>query len=162
MKCTQVEHHRFRFQIATFSATAKLIHAKYGSISHPAGAERRQNAITVARIAHHNRTMSISAAPGLRKPKNRTDHAALRRSWIPNKASGRTAARSPVLRHTCQALMPISRYRKDQTGPNTQLGGVHEGLWRFAYQPGTFGLVNIAPTAAAAKHTPTHKTRAAL
>ena len=81
---------------------------------------------------------------------------------MPNRASGTAAERDPAFRHTCHALMPIKRYSKDQTGPNTQLGGVHEGLSRFAYQPGTFGLVNSAPTAAAAKHNPTHNTRTAL
>lgn len=88
MRSTQVEHHRFRFQIVRLSATAKLTHARYGSISHPADAERCEKTIIVVRIALYNRTISISAAPGLRNPENSTDHAALRRSWMPNRAIG--------------------------------------------------------------------------
>jgi len=80
MRSTRIEHHRFRFQIARLNAAAKLTHVKYGSISHPAGTDRRRNAIIVARMANQRKTMSTKAAPGLRRPKNNPDQAALRAS----------------------------------------------------------------------------------
>jgi hypothetical protein len=45
--------------------------------------------------------------------------------------------------------MPIRMYSKVQTGPNTQLGGLKEGLFKVLYQESTDSAVNkppIAPT----------------
>jgi hypothetical protein len=46
------------------------------------------------------------------------------------------------------------RYKADQTGPNTQLGGVQEGFAKSAYQDEIEGFVKIDPISAALKHTP--------
>jgi hypothetical protein len=46
------------------------------------------------------------------------------------------------------------RYNADQTGPNTQFGGVQEGLTKPAYQVGIEGVVKSDPTKPAPKHMP--------
>lgn len=52
---------------------------------------------------------------------------------------------------TYQAEMAIDAYRKVQTGPNNQPGGVQEGLFSKGYQSWTESSVNIEPRASLMK-----------
>ena len=72
---------------------------------------------------------------------------------------GMDAPARPLGRHTNHAANAIIKYKADQTGPNTPLGGVHEGLIKPAYQLGSEGVVKIEPTNAAPKHIPIHTPR---
>jgi len=47
--------------------------------------------------------------------------------------------------------MPISMYRVVQTGPNIQLGGLNDGLFKVAYHSGIDLAVNIPAIAPRAK-----------
>ncbi len=58
----------------------------------------------------------------------------------------------PARHQTSHADTAIIRKRSDQTGPKTQLGGVHEGLRMFGYQSLTESAVKAAPIAAVPKH----------
>jgi hypothetical protein len=72
---------------------------------------------------------------------------------------GIDATARPRLRHTSHAARAIMRYKADQTGPNNQLGGVHGGFAKPAYQVGIEGLVKIEPINAAPKQIPTQTPR---
>ncbi len=54
---------RFSHQIAPLSTAAKLTHARYGSISHPASGRTRQKATSVIANTAHNAKISASARP---------------------------------------------------------------------------------------------------
>lgn len=51
--------------------------------------------------------------------------------------------------HIKNSEIPINRYKKLQTGPNSQLGGLKKGLLRLACHVGMFGVVKKDPTPAA-------------
>lgn len=50
-----------------------------------------------------------------------------------------------LLFHTIYKDMPIKRYNKVQTGPNTQLGGLKKGLFKVKYQVETEETVKTDP-----------------
>src|SRR5690242_15498001 len=107
----------------------------------------------VARIANHSSPMSIKARPGLRKPKNRADHAALKNNCRANRSNGSLAPCNPCFRQTSQAARAMLMYSAVQTGPNTQLGGFQEGFVNVAYQSPTDRFVKAAPNPAVPRHT---------
>lgn len=68
-----------------------------------------QNETIVAIIAAHKGMMSTSPAKGLRRPKNRGDHAALSRSWKAKIPSALPPPLNPRFRQTSQAENAIIR-----------------------------------------------------
>jgi len=57
--------------------------------------------------------------------------------------------------HTKNSAKPIKMYNSVQTGPNSQSGGVNQGLFNAAYHVEIAGMVTTAPTPPASKGTPT-------
>jgi len=108
----------------------------------------------VVKINIHKIIMIITPPPFDFRPKKIIDHKELKTSWIQNsvKANTTPGVTSPFCQ-TITADIAISRYRMVQTGPNSQLGGVKEGLLRFAYQSGTASRVKSEPIKAAEKVT---------
>jgi len=51
---------------------------------------------------------------------------------------------------TMNSDIPIIRYSTVHTGPNSQLGGLNDGLFNAAYQVGMESIVNIVPISPAA------------
>ena len=47
--------------------------------------------------------------------------------------------------------MPINKYKIDQTGPKSQLGGENEGLFKYTYHDLIAGTVKKEPNAATRK-----------
>lgn len=95
--------------------------------------------------------MLTRPSSGLWAAKNIHDQDAFNASWAKKRPSAHrrsvdTGGRRKI-RHTANA---ISRYSVVQTGPNTQLGGLNDGLTRPAYQGARFGYVVIWPMTDAA------------
>jgi hypothetical protein len=99
----------------------------YGSISMPASGRCRQKTTIVATISAHSTRISANARPGDCRPKKMADHAALNSRCTTNSVSAAFAA-PRYLSHTSHAATPMSTYSSVQTGPNTQLGGFHDGF----------------------------------
>ncbi len=57
-------------------------------------------------------------------------------------------------RHTKNNAKPIKMYKVVQTGPNTQLGGVNQGLFNVVYHVEIAGVVTSPPIPPTSKGTP--------
>src|SRR5918998_2873566 len=104
--------------------------------------------------------ISARAIPGAWSPKNKIDHKTLSTSWPPNNARGRVTNDSLWRRHTNHPAIAIPRYSTDHTGPNSQFGGVKEGLTKLPYHSGIEGVVKVDPTSAAPKQAATNASNA--
>lgn len=103
----------------------------------------------VAKIANHKRIISANASPGFRRPKKRKDQRILSPNCTKNSCF------TTFFRHTIASEIPMSAYRRVQTGPNTQLGGASTGFTSPGYHSRTDDAVNPAPITPASSHTPT-------
>ena len=81
--------------------------------------------------------MTMRPYKGDFRPKNAYDHNMFNISWMKKiiKPSLTWNSLKP-LRHIRNADIPISIYRRDQTGAKSQTGGVKAGFCSKAYQPG--------------------------
>jgi len=88
----------------------------------------------------------MKPASGDFNPKNIIDHSILRINCITNITSAILTFLlcNPFL-HTRNNAIPISKNRVVQTGANTALGGVKDGLFSVAYQVGIAGVVKKEP-----------------
>ena len=145
----------FKRQRNPFNIVAKLTQPRYGIISQPANREMRKNIQVVSRIASHNARITAKAKPALCKPKNTGDQMALRISWIENTARAWTTRLVLRFRQTAQAASPMHMYNAVQTGPNSQFGGLNEGLFNWLYHSFGMGPDNNCPAKGAIKHIPT-------
>ena len=92
--------------------------------------------------------MLIRPSSGLCAAKNIHDHAAFNASCAQKRPSAhRRSVDVFPSRKIRQRANAISRYNVVQTGPNTQLGGLNEGLTRLAYQGERLGYVASWPAA---------------
>ena len=90
---------------------------------------------------------------GERNPKKTADHATFNRIWH---AKANIASRLPIgplLDQIIYSDTAINKYKKFQTGANTQLGGESAGFSSCAYQVPTELAVNAPPIAPAPKQT---------
>lgn len=127
----------------------------YGSSRYEAALEIDQNNRMVAIILARRRMMIATPIHGACRPKNTTDHNTLSTSCKPNIANAGFFDFLYFATHTRYKLNPISKYNTVQTGPNSQLGGLKNGLSSVAYHVAIFGNVTALPTAAATKGTNT-------
>src|SRR6185295_16495836 len=88
------------------------------------------------------------------------DQAVFKTSWSANSVSSARPPSIPLRRQTSQAATAIAKYNAVQTGPKSQLGGVHDGFRRPAYHLGISGLVATEPRPAAAKQITTNRSSA--
>src|SRR3546814_14018775 len=91
--------------------------------SAPAIGRMRQNAISVATISTHNKTMSANARAPRCQPKKSQLHKAFTASCTKNRVSAARAARTPPTRQTSHAAMPQRPHKTVQTGPKKTGGG---------------------------------------
>jgi len=90
-------------------------------------------------------------ANGFKNPKNKTDQEALKIRWIiKNQKAILTCFLSNPFCQIKYKATPIRVYSVTQTGPNSQLGGLKEGLFKNTYQLEMAGVVKSEPTAPAA------------
>src|SRR5512146_800889 len=129
-------------------------------MSQKAAREKAENRIAVAMIAISSTTISASATPGRCSPKNIPDQSTLSANCNKNSANAGRAPDTPASRHTSHALTAINRYKTDQTGPNTQPGGVSRGLRSPAYHVLTESAVTAEPSHAAPKQRTTKNNNA--
>jgi len=150
--------HQFRATIARLSIAAKLTHARYGVRKLAANFEISLNFSLVSKIAIHKITISKSAANGFLNPKNIADHNTFSNSCTQNNFSARCGLffAGGFTRTRYQAA-PINTYSSVQTGPNSQFGGLKNGLFRLTYQVFTDPAVNQPPAAPAPRHIAMHK-----
>ena len=111
---------------AHVSTEAKLTQTRYGTNRSAAKRLARQNAAPVARMSASRTRTSMAASAPRCHAKNIQDHSALAASYAPNKPSAIPLRLGE--RHTSHAAIPMSAYRTDHTGPNTEAGGAHDGL----------------------------------
>lgn len=76
-------------------------------------------------------------------PKNNIDHNKLRINWIPKIVMALFVLF--LLFQTMYREIPIKRYSNAHTGPNTQLGGLKNGLFKVIYQLETEEMVKMDP-----------------
>lgn len=119
---------------------------RYGSKSTPLTVFTLQKRTMLTRITSHNAMISAKASESLCKPKKSQDQAAFSTSCKINMPRGKIALLNPSCLHTSQAEIAIRRYKTDQTGPKSQLGGFQDGLASAAYHSSTG---NREPTYAA-------------
>lgn len=97
-------------------------------------------------MASQRNTISISAPPGLCRPKKIIDQSVFKTSWPRNMPRAIfTSLRSSPFFQTRKTAMPISTNSVVQTGPNTHAGGLRAGLTISAYQPAMDGVVKTEP-----------------
>ncbi len=101
-------------------------------------------------MANHKNTISISAAPGLRKPKKIIDQSVFKTNCAPNKTKAkrfwvRDQGKIVHCFHTKYRAMPMRINSVVHTGPKIQLGGDKVGLCNAAYQVGMVVAVNSEP-----------------
>ena len=109
------------------SAAAKLTHSKYGIRRAPAIGRARQKDTSVATMSNQSSTISANAkAPWCHAKKSQL-HRVFTASCTRNKVSAPRIARNPSVRHANHAAMPISAYKRVQTGPKTEGGGAQLG-----------------------------------
>lgn len=101
-------------------------------------------------MAIHKRIISMNANKGCFMPKNMIDQKMFRISWTANQVIASLFFLKPLIQTRYKAI-PINTYNKVQTGPKIQLGGLKNGLFNDAYQPGIEGDVNKDPISAAAR-----------
>jgi hypothetical protein len=85
----------------------------------------------VSRIAGHKTSISTNARPGASSPKKITLQKSFSASWTENSAITIFVPENPARGYTNQAEAAIERYRTVHTGPNTESGGVKNGLSRY-------------------------------
>lgn len=97
-------------------------------------------------MAIHKNIISTKAKKGDLNPKNKKDHNILKASCkIKTIIAILTfLSLNPILKIKYKEI-PINKNKIVQTGAKTQFGGVNEGLFIFAYQPGIEGVVNKEP-----------------
>ena len=84
-------------------------------------------------------------------PKKTIDHIVFKKSCIMKTVNADFTTlffRSSF--QTMKSEIPIIRYSKVHTGPNSQLGGLNAGLFNAAYQVGMESIVNTVPIRPAA------------
>ena len=114
-------------QTAQVSTEANPTHKMYGTRITAATRLSRQNETIVAAMSNKSTRTSINAKAPWCHAKNSQDHSALAASWPTN---SRRARRVPSgLRQTSHTETPISAYSVDHTGPKTDAGGAHDGLF---------------------------------
>ena len=110
-----------------FSAAAKLTQARYGSNSMAARRLNFQKDSIVSNINNQSRIMSAKATAPRRQAKNSQLHTALKASCARYNHRALRFFSKPPTRHTSQAAIPIIRYNRLHTGPNSQAGGAQPG-----------------------------------
>lgn len=117
----------------------------------------------VATITSHKKIISTNAMPGFFIPKNRIDHSVFKNNCTPNKDKAIfTSFFFHPCCHTKKAAIPMSTNSVVHTGPNTQLGGLNEGLFKVAYQVGIEDAVKIEPITPAISESATKPRRGAI
>jgi hypothetical protein len=84
----------------------------------------------------------MKARPGIFRPKKMIDHKAFKASCM--KKIVKAILFLPCLQ-TRYKEIPIRTYRLIHTGPNTQLGGLKEGLFNSTYQVEIDSVVKTEP-----------------
>lgn len=91
----------------------------------------------------HNIIIPMNAKKGDFKPKNRIDHRILKNNCIPKKVKADLFFF--LVSQTKYKDIPINTNKEIQTGENTQLGGLKEGLFNSTYHVETELLVKKDP-----------------
>jgi len=91
---------------------------------------------------------------GFFKPKKAKLQPTLTASCVANKTIPMSLTLFLGDSQTKNKAVPTKMNNMVHTGPNTQLGGVNEGLFNAAYHVGMACMVGIAPMMPASKHTP--------
>lgn len=100
----------------------------------------------VMMIVSHNSSISMNASNGDFTPKNSMVHIEFNISCNPKVIYAFfDCAVYRFLFHTMYSEIPIRTYNVIHTGPNIQLGGLKEGLFRVRYQVEMEETVNIDP-----------------
>lgn len=133
---------------------AKLTHKIYGTKSHAAGLDILAKAIIVVRIASQRKTISMSAPPGLCRPKKIIDQRVFKTSCTRNipRAIFTSLDSNPFF-HTKNAATPMRTNNVVQTGPNNHAGGFIGGFTIPEYQPAIDEVVKIDPIIPASSET---------
>ncbi len=104
--------------------------------------------IIVISIRIQRTTITIKPSNGDFRPKNIIDQRILKKSWTKK-------IFSPFLSlfHTRNMAIAINKNKTVQTGANSQLGGLKDGLIKVGYQVLTAGAVKIDPISPANSQT---------